>query len=154
MPVIKSIFIVFSIVMIAISCSALPGDMEQPVEYVPGDVQTPQNTPTIPENAQRGEVYISETQLLVMESYPVQLSLVVNGDLPTPCHQFQADVPEPDANNAIHVQVYSLVNPDTMCVEVLKPFEQGIAIPMHGQVDGQYSVWLNGELVGEFSYPG
>lgn len=150
----KSLVLIIGLVLAAVSCGSAPGEMEQPIEHKPGDPQPPQTTPTIPENAQRGEVFISDAQLLVMESYPVQVQLRISGELPTPCHQFQADVAEADANNEVHVQVYSLVDPEIMCVQVMEPFEEGVAIPMQGQADGKYSLWLNGELVGEFSYPG
>jgi len=108
----------------------------------------------MPDNAQRGNVYIEDAQLLVMESYPVQVQLSLKGDLPTPCNQLQVDIAEPDAEHNIYVDVYSLVDPDKMCTQVLKPFEQSFPIPMQGKEDGQYQVYVNGELVGEFSYPG
>jgi hypothetical protein len=37
---------------------------------------------------------------------------------------------------------------------VIEPFEESVSIPMTGKPDGMYTVWVNGELVGEFSYPG
>ena len=82
----------------------------------PGDEQMPPATATIPENAQRSEIYIAETQLLILESYPVQVQLHLKGELPTPCHIFQAEVTEPDENNEIHVQAYTLIDPASMCV--------------------------------------
>jgi len=38
----------------------------------------------------RGEVFLNAAHVLVMESYPLQFALVLNGDLPTPCHQLRA----------------------------------------------------------------
>ena len=35
-----------------------------------------------------GAVYIDTADLLIMESYPVQVALHITGNLPTPCHEF------------------------------------------------------------------
>jgi hypothetical protein len=115
----------------------------------------PVNIPTLPTVAEgeRGPVYVSQADLVIMESYPVQVSLHIVGDLPTPCHRFHAEVSKPDSENRIQVAIYSVANTELMCAEVLAHFEENVAIPMNGQAEGTYSVWLNGELVGEFSYP-
>ena len=98
-------------------------------------------------------VYIRATDLLVMESYPVQISLHVTGDLPTPCHELRYDVAAPDDQNRVYVTVWSESDPETVCIQVLEAFEVNVPIRMEGAADGAYSVWLNDELVGEFSYP-
>lgn len=105
-------------------------------------------------DGEKGPVFVSSAELLIMESFPVQVRLHITGDLPTPCHRFQAEVFEPDAENRIDVTAYSLVNSDLMCAQVLKPFDESVSISMSGQAGGTYAVYLNGEFVGEFSYPG
>lgn len=127
---------------------------DSPVTLQPGD---PQPVPTATRDLgdmQEGPVFIDSANLLIMESYPVQINLHLVGNLPTPCHQFQAEVAAPDSENQIKVRVYSLVNPAVMCTQVLQPFDETVPIPMTGAADGNYSVWVNGELVGEFTYPG
>lgn len=110
--------------------------------------------PAVPTQPAAGAVYVDSADLLIMESYPVQVRLWVTGNLPTPCHSFEAQVAAADAQNRIYVTAYSAADPAAMCAQVLQPFEEGIAIPMESAADGTYSVWLNGELVGEFTYPG
>jgi hypothetical protein len=100
------------------------------------------------------EAYITSSDLLIAESYPVQVRLHIVGDLPTPCHTFASEVSGPDGENHIDVTAYSIGDPLAICLQVLEPFEENVAIPMTGAPDGMYSVWLNGEFVGEFSYPG
>lgn len=102
----------------------------------------------------REAVYISSSELLIMESYPVQVSLHITGDLPTPCHTFHFAVAAPDAENRIYVTVWSVSNQAAMCTQVLEPFDESISVSMEGAAEGTYSVWLNGEMVEEFSYPG
>ncbi len=154
MKLIKKIVIMVLIGSVLFACNAASDGVDNSVSHTPGDEQLPPPTAAIPDNAQRGEIFISESQLLIMESYPVQVSLSLSGELPTPCNIFQADVSGPDADNQIHVEAYTLIDPAATCIQMLEPFEEGISIPMQGQADGDYSVWLNGELVGEFSYPG
>ncbi|MCW5877000.1 MAG: hypothetical protein KIS85_08990 [Anaerolineales bacterium] len=101
-----------------------------------------------------GAVFVDRADLLVMESFPVQVALMVSGNLPTPCHTLHYEVAEADAENRIRVMMWSEADPAAMCAQVLQPFEESVRISMEGAGDGTYSVWLNGELVGEFSYPG
>ncbi|MEN8242582.1 MAG: hypothetical protein ABFS17_11710, partial [Chloroflexota bacterium] len=58
-----------------------------------------------------GNVYLNDTQLMIMESYPVQVGLAISGDLPTPCNQLRYQISEADADNQIFVEVYSVVDP-------------------------------------------
>jgi hypothetical protein len=96
----------------------------------------------------RGNAFVQESGLLIRESYPPQIALSVSGELPTPCHQLRIAVPTPDPDNKIAVEVYSVVNPDMMCTQVLKPFQEQVELGSFPS--GHYSVWVNGELVGEF----
>ena len=99
----------------------------------------------------RGEVFIDEMQILTMESFPPQFLLQISGSLPTPCHHLRADMSEPDAQNRIMVEVYSLTDPDTACIQVLEPFQQGINLGSLPQ--GSYTVLVNGEQVAEIEAP-
>jgi inhibitor of cysteine peptidase len=96
----------------------------------------------------RGNAYVESTDLLTMESYPLQFTLVVSGNLPTPCNQLRVDVQPPDAEHKIVVDVYSIVPPDKMCAEVLQPFS--VNVPLGSFASGHYTVWVNGEQVAEF----
>lgn len=110
--------------------------------------------PTTGSQPTRGPVYIDSADLLVLESFPIQLNLVLAGHLPTPCHKWHYEIEVANAQNQIHVTLYSSIDPAVTCLQVLHPFNQAISIPLDGLPDGDYSLWLNGELVGEFSYPG
>ena len=84
-----------------------------------------------------------------MESYPLQVALLIKGTLPTPCHRLRVEVSKPDIQNFIAVEAYSLVDPDQNCIQVLEPFDENI--PLGSYPDGSYTVTLNGEEVGEFT---
>ncbi len=116
-----------------------PGDAYlSPMKPLPGDNQMI-----------RGNVFIEGKDLLVLESFPPQFVLHLTGALPTPCHQLRAEVSEPDEQNIIKVDVYSITDPDQICIQVLEPFEKDI--PLGSFTSGKYSVLVNGEKVGEIS---
>ena len=146
----KWLILYLVLAIITTACLAIPP--ASTVTSIPTGVPT--MTPPLTGDFEKGPVYISSSDLLIMESFPVQVALHITGDLPTPCHRFQAEVAKPDAENRIEVTAYSLANPELMCAQVLQPFEESVPIPMDGAPDGTYSVWLNGEEVGEFTYPG
>jgi hypothetical protein len=99
-------------------------------------------------NLTQDNVYLDHSELSIMESYPIQVALVLQGSLPTPCHQLRAIANPPDEQNRIQVQVYSLIDPTQICIQVLEPFEANIALGSFPS--GHHSLWVNGELVGEF----
>lgn len=96
----------------------------------------------------RGEVEIEKTELMIKESYPVQISLYVEGNLPTPCHQLRAEIEKTDDGKKVNIHMYSLVHPNEMCAQVLEPFEANI--PLGSYQEQGVSFWVNGEKVGEY----
>jgi len=117
-----------------------PGAYPSPLEPIPGEA-----------GMDRGEVFVDETQLLMMESFPPQYVLQVSGSLPTPCHNLRANISEPDTQNQINVELYSLVDPNVACTQVLEPFQTGITLGTLPQ--GSYTVLLNGEQVAGIEAP-
>lgn len=107
-----------------------------PWEPAPGD-----------ENMARGEAFVDSTDILVLESFPPQFVLQLSGSLPTPCHQLRVEVAEPDEQDRIQVEVYSVVDPEQICIQVLEPFEANVNLGSFP--GGNYTVWVNGQQVGE-----
>lgn len=94
-----------------------------------------------------GPVMVKESELVLMESHPVQVLLRVAGDLPTPCHMPRATLTRDDEMEQIDIELYSLTEEDVMCIQVIQSFET--VIPLGEYPSGEYKVFLNGELVGE-----
>lgn len=97
---------------------------------------------------ERGNVFISESELLIRESYPVQIALALSGELPTPCHQLRININLPDAENKIQIDIYTVFNPALNCIQVLKPFQENVELGTFPS--GHYTVWVNENQVGEF----
>ncbi|MGA1823986.1 MAG: DUF333 domain-containing protein [bacterium] len=97
----------------------------------------------------RGNVYLNETDILLLESFPVQVKLLIKGYLPTPCNKLRVTVSKPDDRNRIDVSLYSLVDPETFCAQVLQSFDERVSLGSFKQ--GSFSVWINGEHHEDFS---
>lgn len=147
--------------LLAFTLSACASSFEEPSTPISIDPDGPVSSPNtsepmetpslaLPDDSKfvRGNIFIEESGLMIRESYPPQISLNISGNLPTPCHQFRADVSKPDAENRINVDVYTVVDPNMMCIQVLKEFSESINLGTYPS--GHYSVWVNGESVGEF----
>lgn len=109
-----------------------------PVTPIPGD-----------ENMIQGTVFIEGSDIITMESFPLQYAIAISGNLPTPCHQLRSKVSQPDDQNRINVEVFTLTKPNEMCIQVLKPFEA--VIPLGSYPSGKYTIWLNGKQIGEIN---
>lgn len=138
----------------ALPATEAPAETPAPIMVEPTErpLPKPLNSEFLPEpadsNFSRGEVFINSTDLLIMESYPIQVALVLKGELPTPCNHLRVIATPPDAQNRIDVEVYSVINPAETCIQVIEPFEANI---MLGSFEtGHYTVFVNGEMVGEF----
>lgn len=99
------------------------------------------------ENQNRSDVQIDSAILLVMESYPMKVSLALRGELPTPCHELVWEVVGPSDRNIIEVSTYAESGPETFCIQVLEPFE--LDIPLGSFTELGIRVRLNGEEVGD-----
>ena len=146
------------VMLLVVSCA--PQDVgttgpDTPVTSPPeGSMSTnePSADPFAPQpgdaNLTRGNIYIDEASLVIRESFPPQISLSLSGGLPTPCNQMRVEIHPPDSENKVLVDVYSVIDPDKVCIQVLEPFEEHIDLGTFPT--GHYTVWVNGELVGEF----
>lgn len=146
-------------VLVAFTLTACASSSEEPSTPIDPDAPVlspstsePMETPSLslPDDSKfvRGNIFIEESGLVIRESFPPQISLNLSGNLPTPCHQFRANINKPDEQNRINVDVYTVVDPNMMCIQVLKEFSESVNLGTYPS--GHYSVWVNGESVGEF----
>lgn len=115
----------------------------------PGDV--PQFMPQLSDESMvRGEVTFDAeiSSLVITESAPVQVGVLLSGFLPTPCHQLRAIISEPDDQKRIHIELYSVVDENEVCTQVIVPFE--VRFNLGSFSPGKYQILVNGELFKEF----
>jgi hypothetical protein len=99
----------------------------------------------------RGQVFLdmANSRFSTSAIPTTHVGVVLQGNLPDPCHSLRVVVSPPDENNVINLEAYSLVDPGKACITVLKPFTA--EIPLGNYPDGDYTVMVNGERLGEFS---
>lgn len=118
----------------------------------PASVETPELPAYSPQPGdgkfERGNLFIGTTDLMLRESFPVHVALELSGELPTPCHQLRVNIEPPDRENKILLDAYTVVNPELMCIQIVKPFQ--VKIDLGTFPGGHYTVWVNGEQIGEF----
>ena len=103
------------------------------------------------QDLQTATAFVEYSEIILKESDPVQVELVVVGKLPSPCHQLRVITPEPDNNGHIIVQVYSVTDPETTCAQVLEPFSA--VAPLGEYSQGTFTISINNELTGDFVIP-
>lgn len=139
------------------ACASATQPSDMPVSYpnvsYPNSEETPPTQPDYapkPEDAalMRGLAYVEGSDLLTLESYPLQFVLQLRGSLPTPCNALRVVVSPPDAENKLLVDVYSVVDSTKVCAQSLQPFEVSIALGSFPA--GTYTLWINGKQVAEF----
>ncbi len=121
------------------------GDGDQPIAE-PGPVGSiPEPRPPIDGN-QDGPVTVSTVDLLILESFPIQVNLQVAGEKPTPCHEIFWTVE--DDGERIEIDMISQVASDQVCAQVIEEFS--IAVPLGSWAGESRDVYLNDEMVGSF----
>lgn len=152
----KRLFLIPALFALLAACAAESPPPDEPVAAAPGSPANPVASPddyaprSGDERLLRGNVYLDSAQLLILESQPPQIRLALAGNLPDPCHRLRVRAAAPDEENRIRVEVYSLADPTAVCIQVLQPFQASIPLPLEGLPPGHYTVWVNGEKVGEF----
>lgn len=123
----------------------------------PPDLGTAEPDPVLPpwapqpgdDNLTRGPIYLDLTEVLLLESFPVQVQLRLEGSRPTPCHALRVAVAPPDAQNQIAVEVYTVTDPGQNCTQQLAPFAESLNLGSFPS--GDYTVLVNGVLAAEIA---
>ena len=98
-----------------------------------------------PGGVECGEANVTDVQVLLMESWPVQVGLVIRGTLPDACTEI-ADVQEQRSGNTITLTVQTNRPKDMMCAQVVTDFEHRYRLE-GGFYSGDYTIDVNGFIV-------
>ncbi|MEK6221085.1 MAG: hypothetical protein N2D54_02435 [Chloroflexota bacterium] len=152
-------FIMLGLMVLFVACSPQSdGEPNTPddgiiIAPVPNNDAT-EEPPVNRGNVVPGNAEVKNVDILILESYPIQVMLKIEGSLPTPCHVLAAKFSDPNAQNEIYVEIFSEIAEDVICIQVIEDFQENVGLPLNDLPDGKYSIWVNGENVGEFTYPG
>lgn len=90
-----------------------------------------------------GSAQVDQLELLFAESFPVQISAVVRGNLPDGCTTLDP-VETVRQDNTFRLTLTTTRPADAVCTEALVPFEQVVELPARGLPAGSYLVDANG----------
>lgn len=102
-------------------------------------------TPTAPVSNEpaRGQAMVNDVEVQILESFPVQVSVVARGDLPDGCTQID-EVISQQTDNVFRIAITTLRQPAATCTQALVPFEEVISLDVAGLPAGTYEVSVNG----------
>jgi len=118
------------------------GGPDQPVSSDQPTVLAPE--PTVDAGAvEVGLAVVDSIDILIMESMPVQVSVVVRGNLPDGCTTIGEAATQRDDRTFV-VTLTTRRPLDAMCTEALVPYEQAVPLEVAGLPAGVYTVTVNG----------
>ena len=136
----KITILLISLLLLGAACGD-GDDAASPNDTVTSD--DPTTTTTLPPNrTEPGPAFVDSVELLLMESYPVQVMAVVEGTLPNPCHTLTWEHSEPDTDGRITLDIISLFDPNEECIEMIEEFAENI--PVGAFESGGYILVVNG----------
>ena len=121
--------------------ACVDGRAVNPGQSVSSNDPLPQPTATLNEaDYEMGEINaVDEISLNVMESFPLQVSVTVRGNLPDGCTEI-ADSEVEREGNAFTVKITTRRSKDAVCTQALVPFEKNISLDVYGLPAGTYTV--------------
>lgn len=115
-------------------------------EPTPDITPTAQPTPTLaptPALPEEGLATVDSIELMIMESFPVQVSVRARGDLPDGCTEID-QIESTRNGDAFQVTIATLRAADAVCTEALVPFDETISLDVVDLPAGTYTVDVNG----------
>lgn len=115
-------------------------------EPTPDITPTAQPTPTLaptPALPTEGSATVDSIELMIMESFPVQVSVRARGDLPDGCTEID-EIETTQNGTAFEVTITTLRAADAVCTEALVPFDETIELDVLNLPAGTYTVDVNG----------
>lgn len=126
--------------MVAILAACSSTSEETPPTPTAGPTAAPTVGSTEPV---RGQATVNSIDVLILESFPVQINVIARGDLPDSCTQIDEIISQL-MDDTFRVAVTTLRQPAANCTQALVPFEQSIPLDVVGLPAGTYNVLVNG----------
>lgn len=91
-----------------------------------------------------GVASVDNVQVLIMESFPVQVSVEVTGFLPDGCTNID-NVNTTKDGDTFYVKIGTIRPRDALCTQALVPFTKSVPLDVYGLKKGVYNVDVNGK---------
>jgi len=93
---------------------------------------------------------IDLAEIVLLDDSHSGYGLRITGTIPTPCHELNIDIEEPDNEDQIQIEVYSLSEPGEICIQIIEEFDT--TIPLEIFDPDINKLWVNGEQVTKIQY--
>jgi inhibitor of cysteine peptidase len=104
---------------------------------------TPQPDVNLPSvNLVEGLALINKADILILESFPVQVRVAIEGSLSDSCTEL-GDIITDREDNKFTVSVTTLRPAEAFCAQVIKPFEKSVPLDVYGLPAGAYTATIN-----------
>ena len=125
-----------------------PTPTNPPIQPTPTDVPASSPTPDPDVPTPGGEMVVGlagveSIEILILESFPVQVRAHVQGALSDACTRI-GEVTQKRDGNTFEITITTARPKDLMCAQVITPFEESIALDVAGLKAGTYTVNVNG----------
>ncbi len=135
--------IVITLATISLGCTESPDSF--PVNNSENDTNATDNIPdTNSEEYISGTAVVEDVEILILESFPVQVHAVAKGYLPDGCTEIDENIDIKREDNVFDVNIKTVRPKDMICTEAIVPFEQVIELDVYGLKKGTYNVSING----------
>ncbi len=121
--------------------TAVP-DIEAPTQEIPPTF-TPEPEPTALTEPSYGLAMVESVDVLILESFPVQINVQVQGALPNGCTHIDDVITQADGSH-FDVAITTVQQPEDVCTEAVVPFEEMVPLDVNGLDAGTYTVTVNG----------
>ena len=92
-----------------------------------------------------GPAQVDEITVQILESFPVQVEVLIRGNLPDSCTDVdQVDQQFDPEENVFWIEITTVRTTDDACAQVLAPFEETVPLEVYGLPAGTYTVDVNG----------
>jgi inhibitor of cysteine peptidase len=91
-------------------------------------------------SAYQEQAYIDQIQVLLLESFPLQVNVIVVGNLPDGCTSIVGTQAIKTEENVFEIHVYTERMIDALCTMALVPFEENVKLDVYGLDAGTYLV--------------
>lgn len=126
------------LVAVLAACSLVnPEEQESPTPPVT-ETETAEEPETV-----TGEANVESIEVLVLESFPVQVNVIASGALADGCTSLLDPTPRLEGNTFV-VNLAARRVEDEVCAEATVPFDKVISLPVEGLSAGTYTVSVNG----------
>jgi hypothetical protein len=130
----------------------LGDDNLEPIPSAPTD-QEPSTEPPVSEPADsippptdvviRRQARVNKVEILILESFPVQVQVVATGGLPDGCTELD-EINTVRDGNQFNISITTARPAEVMCILVAPTFEEKISLDVQGLPKGEYTVNVNG----------